>query len=207
MRSSVLGTLRDFVPIRPLSDLEAFRIAELQAQRFLELVHVKAPPVPEYAIADLPRVHVVRRSPWPASGATDWVNGRWVIVLRGSEPLTRQRFSLGHEFKHIVDDRFAHVLYQAIPLDRRHDFIEAVCDHFAASLLMPRDWLEAGWAGGRRSIRTLADQFQVSHQAMEMRLTSVGLLPPRGRCGHARPKAFAALSQRLQLQFGPHIHR
>lgn len=114
----VLTELRDFVPIRPLTRTEAYRIAEMQATRFLRLVGTEAAPVREEAISELPRIQVQRFSPLPVSGATQWSHGRWMILLNGAEPLVRQRFSLAHEFKHILDHRFIDILYQRIPEPR-----------------------------------------------------------------------------------------
>ncbi len=54
--ANVLTSLRDLVPIRPLTIVEALRIAELQATKLLELQGVTEPPVPEEIITELPRV-------------------------------------------------------------------------------------------------------------------------------------------------------
>ena len=67
--------------------------------------------MPENAIATLPRIQVDRLSPIPVSGSAHWAKGRWVIVLNGAEPLVRQRFSLAHEFKHVLDAPFDTLLY------------------------------------------------------------------------------------------------
>lgn len=186
MNRGVIATLRDFVPIRPLSRIEALRIAELQATRFLKLVGISEPSVPERAIAELPRVQVERVRGLTASGATEWAKGRWLIALRASEPVTRQRFSLAHEFKHILDDRFIDVLYRGIPKADRARFVEQVCDYFAGCLLMPRPWLKHAWASLRiQRLPDLAEHFGVSEQAVEVRLSQVGLGAPRPRCSRA----------------------
>src|SRR5712675_1065986 len=100
MSLGVIASLRDFVPIRPLTRTEAFRIAELQSIRFLGLVGVSEPPVRESVITNLPRLSVQRISPLPVSGATQWANGQWLLLLNGGEPRARQIFSLAHELKH-----------------------------------------------------------------------------------------------------------
>lgn len=138
MTRGVIATLRDLVPIRPLTREEAMRVAELQAQRFHCLLGLSAGPMSESAIADLPRVQVERMSPIPVSGSTHWASSRWLIVLNGAEPITRQRFSLAHELKHVLDHRFVDVLYRGVRGADRARWIEQVCDYFAACLLMPR---------------------------------------------------------------------
>jgi Zn-dependent peptidase ImmA (M78 family) len=183
MNRSVIASLRDFVPITALSRERALRIAELQATRFRALIDHREPLLPTEAIAELPRLQVERISPLPVSGATAWSEGRWMVLLRGSEPATRQRFSLAHEFKHILDHRFIDVLYEGIPESQRHDFIEQVCDYFAGCLLVPRITLRRSWADGVRDVGELAARFGVSQPAIQTRLAQVGLTGPSPRCG------------------------
>jgi len=183
MSRGVVASLRDFVPIRPLSREEALSIAERQANRVLELAAITQAPVPDRVITDLPRIHVERVSPFPFSGATRWVGGRWSILLNGAEPETRQRFSLAHEFKHAVDHPFVHILYAAEPDEDRHAWIERVCDYFAGCLLMPRDLLRPAWLRSQ-NLAELARRFQVSQAAIGTRLRQIGLAPPGSRCGH-----------------------
>lgn len=187
MSRGVLATLRDFVPIRPLTRTEAFRIAEMQATRFLALVGTNHAPVPETAIATLPKMDVQRHSPLPVSGATQWSNGRWLILLNGNEPTVRQRFSLAHEFKHIIDHRFIDILYSRIPERDRTDFIEQLCDYFAGCLLVPRSWLKHAWGNGIQRPADLAAHFGVSQQAVQVRLAQTGLIGPTRRCSRVSP--------------------
>ncbi len=182
MRPSVLAQLRDFVPIRPLTRHEALSIAERQAQKFLEIVDVTEPPVPEAIISRLPRIQVERVSPWPTSGAADWVRGQWVVILNGAEPTVRQRFSLAHEFKHIVDNRFIADLYRGERLQCRRRWIEQICDYFAGCLLVPRPWLRRAWATDTQDLEQLAWRFHVSQAAMQTRLNQTGLSAPAPRC-------------------------
>ena len=63
MTQGTLGTLRDVMPPRALTQGEALRIAELQAQRFLEISGVKQLPVPMTVITDLPKIVVQRMVP------------------------------------------------------------------------------------------------------------------------------------------------
>ncbi len=187
MSRGVVTTLRDFVPIRPLTREEALRIAELQAHRFHELVGVKEPPFYDRLIAELPRVQIERLSPIPVSGSTHWASSRWLIVLNGAEPAVRQRFSLAHEFKHILDHRFVDVLYRGVRIEDRHAWIEQVCDYFAGCLLMPRAWLKHAYASGTQRLPALAERFHVSQAAMNVRLNQIGLVEPAPRCLRSRP--------------------
>ncbi len=136
------------MPLRPLRYAEALRLAEMQAQKYLRLSGVTEPSVSERIIADLPRVQVTRMSPFPTSGASHWSRGQWLVVVNGSEPLTRQRFSLAHEIKHVIDHRFARLIFSQFPKSERAAMVEQVCDYFAGCLLMPRPWVKRSWASG-----------------------------------------------------------
>jgi Zn-dependent peptidase ImmA (M78 family) len=180
--STIISTVRDLMPIRPLGFVESLRLAELQASKFLALVGHTDGAVPERAIGNLPRMQVERMSPAPVSGATQWSHGRWLIVLNGSEPRTRQRFSLAHEFKHVLDNPFIDVLYPAAGDMSARERAEQVCDYFAACLLMPRLRVKRAWTGGQQSTRSLARNFDVSQAAMTVRLRQIGLVQAGERC-------------------------
>ena len=184
MSRGVIATLRDMVPLRPLRRTEAMTVAERQAQRFLVLAGITNPPVPESAIGELPRLEVRRATPFPVSGAADWSSGRWLIVLNGGEPLGRQRFSLCHEFKHVLDHRFVDIIYAGIPQSERSAWIETLCDYFASAVLMPRPWVKRVYCNsGVQRLAPLAGCFAVSQAAMRVRLMQLGLTDPGPRCG------------------------
>ena len=112
---SVLTLLRGLVPKRDLTSSEAYRIAELQANRLLEHFDVQTSAVPNEIVTELPRIRVERERGLPVSGSAHW-NGRyWIIVLSADEHPLRQRFSLRHEFKHIIDHTTKDFLYHDRP--------------------------------------------------------------------------------------------
>lgn len=185
MTMGVVSVARDLVPIRPLRRTEALRVAELQATRFLAASGISEPPVSERIITELPRVQVERLKVFPHSAATHWASGRWLIVLKGSEARVRQRFSLAHELKHIIDHRFVDIIYNGVPDHDRHAWIEQVCDYFAGCLLMPRPWVKKAYYGGLQQLPKLAARFDVSQLAMQVRLDQIGLIEPRARCDRA----------------------
>jgi hypothetical protein len=182
MNRGVIASVRDLVPLRPLTYGEHLRIAELQANRFLHIVGVTEAPIPERVIAELPRVQIERMSPFPVSGATHWSSGRWLIVLNGAEPRVRQRFSSAHELKHILDHRFDELIYGSFSLADRHVLVEQICDYFAGCLLMPRPWLKSTYANGLQHLPELARRFDVSQAAMQVRLNQIGMTDPLPRC-------------------------
>jgi predicted transcriptional regulator len=182
MSRGLIAEVRDLVPVRPLIYGEALQIAEAQAARLLASAGITGPAVPEHIITELPRVQVNRMSPFPVSGATEWAHGRWHVVLNGAEPVTRQKFSLAHELKHIIDHPFADQIYANFPEHDRQNMTERICDYFAGCLLMPRQWVEKAWHGGNQHLGDLAEAFGVSQSAMNVRLRQIGLGEMTPRC-------------------------
>ena len=176
MRSSITR-LRDIVPLRRLSAAKAMRVAEAQADRLLRLCGVTEPPVGEAVIAGLPHLQIERVTPAKAQAAAQWSHGRWLILINGADTKRRQRFSLAHELKHILDHPFVTILYRGRP-----ELAEQVCDYFAACLLMPRRWLRQAWAEGVRDQHVLSRRFGVTPQAVKVRLLQVGLIEPTAWC-------------------------
>lgn len=173
MRSTITR-LRDLVPLRRLSRIEALRVAENQANRLLRLSGTTKPPTAEDVIAGMPHIQVERVVPAEAFAATQWSDGRWVIILNGAVGRGRQRWSLAHELKHILDHPFVTILYPK----GSTELAEQACDYFAACLLMPRRWLRQAWSQDIRDVRTLARLFGVTPEAVKVRLLQVGLIDP-----------------------------
>ncbi|MBM7807763.1 Zn-dependent peptidase ImmA (M78 family) [Geodermatophilus bullaregiensis] len=114
----------------------------------------------------------------PVSGCTSWQAGRWLIVVNGSEPLRRQRFSLAHEFKHVIDHRYHDELYVDRPGLSAYSQAELAADYFAACLLMPKRWVYRAWGEGCQYLHGrsgLCNRFGVSPPAMSRRLAHLGL--------------------------------
>jgi predicted transcriptional regulator len=173
----VIRSLRDVVPIRPLSMSEAMQVAEVQANLLLSGFHIGLPPVPESIIAELPRIEVERMQPCPVSGAAHWSKGRWLIVVNGGESPARQRYSIAHEFKHVLDNPFIKVLYPDLVGISARERAEQVCDYFAACLLMPAHWMNHYYFElGMHDPRRLAQRFETSWTAVQVRLLQIGLM-------------------------------
>jgi predicted transcriptional regulator len=177
--SGLLQELRSVVPARPLGWLEAYMVSERQAALLLRHQGVTVAPVPSEVISELPFVTVAVRSLPGAGGASRWIKPRWIILLNGDEPPLRRRFSLAHEFKHLIDHEYQATVYGSTLTKRE---IERVCDYFAACLLMPRPWIKMAFASGIQDVDELASVFAVSQQAMQVRLLQLGLIDPRPRC-------------------------
>jgi len=190
MTKTVLTQLREVVPMRALTHVESMRIAELQAAKLLAVSGVKAPPVAEAVVTDLPRLQARRISPFVASGASRWSKGQWQILVNGSEAPVRQRFTLAHEFKHVLDHPFIDRLYPDTRGQRGYDRAEQVCDYFAGCLLMPKPWVASAYYDrGIQRLDLLARRFGVSQMAMRVRLLQLGIVEPEPRCSPYRRQA------------------
>lgn len=177
----VIGLLRALHPDRPVTWSEAHSIAERQAGLLLDLQHITEPPVPQFVIASLPGIVVEWRADWPTSGMSVKAPSHWRIVLKADEPRQRQRFTLAHEAKHVLDDPLIERSHAHLKPHRQRERSERLCNYFAACVLMPRPWLKHDWYGGLQNVHALARRYYVSDVAMTTRLRELGLLLPKPR--------------------------
>ena len=179
----VIRRLRDLVPHRPLTTAEAFRIVELQANRFRELLGIDTPELPDSAILSLPRVRVAYEAALPVSGATAWHNGRWFILINSLEDFTRQRFSMAHELFHVINYPTLDFL---LPGEKQFSpRAERLAEYFGGCLLAPKRHL-LRLAGQGETEDSLAATFGISHRAINVRLQQLHLKDTPPRCGHPR---------------------
>lgn len=183
--TGTIARLRALVPRRPLGIREAEGVAERQANRLRGELEVLGPIITEEHLASLAWLTITRREGFPTSGMATKTEFGWIIVLNADEAIVRQRFSLAHEIKHILDDGlidFAGGLYPATRGYSAEERTERVCDRFAAALLMPKVLLRADWSDGLQDIARLAKRYHVSRAAMSVRLSQLGLIEPTPRC-------------------------
>ncbi len=110
-------------------------------------------------------------------GGCDLVDGRWLIILNGEDALAQARFTLAHELGHIVLGDLARGGPDGVapPADARER--EALCDRFAAELLLPAAALRA--AARQGDPPALAARFQVPPAVLRRRLAELGLAEAR----------------------------
>jgi IrrE N-terminal-like domain len=182
---SMLARLRKLAPERPLRFSEALKVAELQASWMLTLRGIEYGPIPAEIITGQRRIAVEYdfKMPAQASGASDWDFGqrRWVITINGGQQVTRQRFTLFHEYKHILD----HGRPGVIGGDQQRlgrPSSEYIADYFAGCVLMPRTLIKRAWGSGIQRLADLAALFDVSERAIEVRLSQLNLTGSDSRC-------------------------
>ncbi len=171
---SILARLRALAPTR--SDLlfdEALRVAELQAARLVELVrHIDQ--LTEATIGHLPCLRIIHED-IAVSGMSHWTGTEWLIILNEGDSLRRQRFTLMHEFKHIIDHGSTSRLYTGSVRATANEQAERAADYFAGCALVPKRELKAAWGRGLQRIDVLAEHFDVSADAIAVRLSQTKL--------------------------------
>jgi predicted transcriptional regulator len=182
--SAIVRELRELMPVRQLEAHEARSVAERQAVKLLELLGLSEAPVDVSLLIDLPRIDVrvdTRLARLGISGLSESSRGQWRITINRADAITRRRFTLAQEFKHVLDHPFTRTLYPKYA-ERENPQAEVLCDYFAACLLMPRPWVKRLWTGGLQDIDALSARFRVSPAAMQRRLTQLGLIDRQRRC-------------------------
>ena len=133
-------------------------------------------PLDPHNIAALEEIEVVRASALGESGRIEWTSGGLRVVLRETDGLQRQRFTLAHELGH-------HLIF-GIGKEPKRNYSreeETRCDRFAAALLMPKKAFTSAYnrqqsCSRAAAIRTLSDRFDVSLRATMIRLTNLGIV-------------------------------
>lgn len=183
---SILADLRSVVPNHKITFGQAKLIAEQQANRLLRLMNIKTTPVPSGSIiSKLPRIRILTEElPKSVSGTTHWSGTHWIIVLNQAESTVRQRFTVMHEFKHIIDHPRIDQLYTGNGRYTPSEQAERAADYFAACFLMPKRQLKATWANGVQTSARLAREFDVSTLAMEVRLNQTRINATHDKVPH-----------------------
>lgn len=176
MPTNPIAECRRICPGRRLAPWEARAIAERQAHKIHELMRVTEAPFPEQAIEYLPRVEVRYIAARRLAGALSWRGGKWRILINRTDTWGRQRFSLAHELKHLIDHPMRGSIYPDSRFGPGDLVAERTADYFAACLLMPKAWMKRVYYDeGFHDPRVLARRFRVSAAAMRVRLDQLGL--------------------------------
>lgn len=189
---SVLKQLRDLIPQRPVSFAEALAVAEVQANRLTSLLGCGPEGVQEQHIAGLPRIRIVYED-LPVSGASHWNGDEWIIAIASGDNPARQRLTLLHEYKHIIDHGQRHRLYPGSRFQSPAAQAELAADYFAGCALVSKRALKWAWGSGLQRPDDLASHFGVSPAAIRVRLAQTGLDRssddrPSSRCSASRDR-------------------
>lgn len=179
---TVIEEARDIMPRTAMTLSHAYDVAEAQAARMVHLLGFDAPHVTFDALLDLPNIEVRIEPKYRmnhCAGISRFSKGRWQILVDGNDVHGRRRYTFAHELKHVLDHGLDKIAYAELGYgdeEKQRQHIEAICQHFAACFLMPREWVVAWWMRGFQDVYNLAALFQVSITAMDIRLRKLGLV-------------------------------
>lgn len=184
---TALKRLRTLLPQRDCIFAETLQIAERQATRLAEMFDGDG--IQIHHIAHMPRTRVVYDD-LPVSGMSHWNGREWVITINYEDALARQRFTVLHELKHIIDHGHTTRLYTGTKRHGSYEQAELAADYFAGCALVSKRDLKSAWGNGVQNPIDLATHFAVSPAAIRTRLAQTGLdviadHVPTARC--ARP--------------------
>ncbi len=157
------------------------------ARRTLQQFGVRKPPVPVERMAAGLNVRV-EYSPLEdnISGFLFQKNGKLVIGVNNGHSENRQRFTIAHELGHLLLEHHGELFIDRKAwLFRDHKSQTGKYKHeikansFAAELLMPEEFVRKAVGTELLDddlIEELAERFQVSTQAMSIRLATLGLV-------------------------------
>ena len=99
------------------------------------------------------------------------------IFVNEDDPITRQRFSIAHELGHAVMGHGSSPRRNDVIYHKGHYYHhENEANRFAAALLMPFDAVSALVERGNMQLEALSKAFDVSPQAMTIRLQGLGYI-------------------------------
>ena len=122
--------------------------------------------------ADLPDDASGRISRMPANPL------QYKIEVNHRHSSRRKRFTLAHEISHYLlhrDQIGDGVTDSAMYRSRLSDYIETEANRLAAELIMPANLLRPVWRAGFRSLVDLCNRFDVSEEALRIRLKQLRL--------------------------------
>src|SRR5690242_13909419 len=159
---TVIEQVRDIMPRRPLLMTEAYSVAERQAYKLLDLLDIRFPHVTYDKLLSTPNIEIRLEPDYRMthfSGLSRFSHGRWLILIDKNDLHGRRRYTLAHEFKHVIDhslDKLAYARFGYGDERQRQAHIEAICQYFAACFLMPKSWVKNSWGNGLQDVYDLA---------------------------------------------------
>lgn len=147
------------------------------AKRTLERHWDKTLPVNPSAIAYAMGAKIVYDPDLSISGYFDFQDDRKpVIYVNPLDSFVRQRFTIFHELGHYALGHGPSARDPSQNYDRQnYDICEVMANQFAAEMIMPSDVVFL-YANGDYSLAQMAHLFNVSEQAMRIRLERLGIL-------------------------------
>lgn len=170
-----------------------------EARKILNKFRINEPSIDVESIAKTLGAQVIfQDAPDDLSGMI-YVGGNGAVIgVNNKNPPTRQRFTIAHEIGHMV--MHMHILEGNVHIDKGfgvqlnrdkrsalgEDLLEIQANRFAAELLMPTEMIKREIKNTYidiesvdESIKQLAEKYNVSQQAMSIKLFKFDLLPEK----------------------------
>jgi predicted transcriptional regulator len=184
---ALIAELRDMAPNVPLSYGQSIALARMQAARIREWITERLGRddatmnliwLLKQRLVPVHFVPAYRLGENTSGLTTDEVDGSLQVFINEAEPRVRQRFSLLHEFKHVLDFDNSDILHSKLGwgnVAMRKQMVESVANEFAAHVLMPSVLVKRAWFE-LHDLPKVARLFTVSVEAMGMRLEKLNIL-------------------------------
>ncbi len=162
-----------------------------EAEQLLKAAGVTGAPVELRAVVSYLNLSLVQhaREPFSSEAALVPLGDGHVIELRGTSGERRRRFTIAHEIGHFLLHPGRAVTERGGATNRATASLEREANQFAAELLMPERLVRQAALEEGADARRLADRFDVSDQAMSLRLRRLGIV---SRHGASQPPAHGA---------------
>jgi hypothetical protein len=172
----LLSELRDLLPDRDLSLAELLVLLDQLAGRLRDVTGTVTDVLPIDAISSQPPFRI-EDTEVPLSGFSFWDSEarQWVIRLNEDESEPMRRFTVFHEFGHILWHGWENKLFPGLAKINRHRLAEHAADMFAGEALMPKSLVTRLYRGGVHNPVALARHFEVSTNSMRWKLAQMDL--------------------------------
>lgn len=160
-----------------------------KARELIALYHATFDEKPPFSMEALASLRGIRPSAQPPAHSPDaelCPDGKGGVLLRlnRDRPLTRQRFSVGHEITHTFFPGYGEKVQCRKPAARSwadpEDVIETLCDIGASELLFPMPWFEGDadrLGSNAQGLAELAERYKASLEATVRRIVDISKEP------------------------------
>ena len=166
-------------------------VIEKRASQVLNNFSIKQPPILLDKILAVYNITLGEAPSDEYSGFLIRKNGSALIGINSNDTFARQRFTIAHELAHFLlektkdtfVDEHSKINHRSYSHENGKERNEVMADKFAASLLMPRNFLKRDFMRieikgifQENDLEYLAEKYVVSKEAMKYRLVNLGLI-------------------------------